>query len=103
MVSATVQLALAASVPPDRLALPAPAVAVTVPPQVLLTPGVGPTTMPAGKLSVNASPVRLTLMFGFVMVNVSDVVPFTGIVAAPNALVTVAGEATIKVAVLLVA
>src|SRR5689334_7074299 len=99
----TAQEALAASVPPDKLNVPEPAVAVAVPPHVLLRPDGVAITRPAGKLSVNDSPVRLTLVFGLVMLMVSDVVPFSGILVAPNCLVTVAGEATISVAVLLVA
>jgi hypothetical protein len=64
-VTDTVQLALDASVPADKLTELAPATAVAVPPQALLKFGVGATTRPAGKLSVNASPVRLTPLFGF--------------------------------------
>jgi len=99
----TVQFALAASVPPERLTVPEPAVAVAVPPQVLFNALGVATTRPAGRLSVNDSPVSETLVLGFVMVMVSDVVPFSGILAAPNCLVTLAGDATISVAVLLVA
>jgi hypothetical protein len=95
----TVQLALAASVPAERLMEPEPATAVAVPPQVLLNALGVATTNPAGRLSVKAIPVSVTLVFGFWMVNVSEVVPFSGIVAAPNALVIVGGEATVKLAV----
>jgi hypothetical protein len=99
----TAQEALAASVPPDKLSEPEPAAAVAVPPQVLFNAFGVATTSPAGRLSVNDSPVSDTLVFGFVMLMVSDVVPFNGILVAPKLLVTVAGEATIRVAVLLVA
>jgi len=99
----TAQEALAATVPPDKLKLPEPAVAVAVPPQLFVKPLGVAITSPAGRLSVNANPVRLTPLFGLVMLMVSDVVPFNGILAAPKLLVTVAGEATISVAVLLVA
>jgi hypothetical protein len=95
----TVQLALAASVPAERLMEPEPATAVAVPPQVLLNALGVATTRPAGRLSVKAIPVSVTLVFGFWMVNVSDVVPFSGMVAAPNTLVMVGGEATVKLAV----
>src|SRR5579872_2915659 len=64
----TVQEALAASVPPDRLTLPDPAAAVAVPVQVppkLL--GVA-TTNPAGKVSASETPVSPTALFGLVMV-----------------------------------
>lgn len=99
----TVQEALAARVPAERLTLDEPAAAVAVPPHVLLRLGVEETTNPAGRLSVNATPESARLVFGLVMLNVSDVVPFSGMLAAPKLLVTFAGEATIRVAVLLVA
>src|SRR5262249_61318214 len=70
--------ALGASVPPERLAEPEPPVAVTVPPQVLVTLGVDATTMPAGKLSVKAMPFRVTVGFGLLILNVSEGVPFKG-------------------------
>jgi len=92
----TVQLPLAAIVPPLRLIEPEPAVAVTVPLQVLLNPFGVATTRPAGRLSVKATPLSATPVFGFVMVKVSDVVPFSGIVAAPNALAMDGGETTVK-------
>jgi len=95
----TVQLALAANVPPERLMLPEPATAVAVPPQVLFKALGVATTRPAGKLSVKAIPVRLRLVFGFWMVNVNEVVPFRGISAAPNTLVIEGGVATVKLAV----
>src|SRR6201999_685962 len=95
----TVQEPLEGSVPAERLTLPDPAVAVAVPPQVLLIPLGVATTNPAGKLSVNASPVSARLVFGFVMLKVSEVVPFNGMLAAPNALVMLGGVATVKFAV----
>jgi hypothetical protein len=61
----TVQLALAARVPAESVTEPEPAVAVAVPPQVLLRFGVAATTRPAGRLSVNAIPFSVTLLFGF--------------------------------------
>src|SRR5215471_8995394 len=67
--SEKVQLVLAASVPPERLMLPDPAVAVAVPPQVLLKPLGVATARPDGKLSVNATPVRPPLL-GLLMVKV---------------------------------
>src|SRR6476646_5881398 len=78
--------------------LPDPATAVAVPPQVLLKAGVGATTRPAGRLSVNAIPVSEVVVFGLEMLKVSDVVPFSGITAAPKALVMVGGVATLKFA-----
>lgn len=76
---------LAGILPPVRLTEDAPAVAVAVPPQVLFRFGVGATTRPAGKLSVNASPVAAAPAFGFWMVMVREVTPFSGMLAAPNA------------------
>ena len=99
----TAHEALEATVPPERLSELEPAVAVAVPLQVLFRFGVAAITSPAGRVSVNDSPVRLTFVFGLLMLMVSDVVPFSGILLAPKLLVTLAGEATIRVAVLLVA
>src|SRR6185369_9154641 len=64
----TVQLALAANVPPVRLMLPDPATAVAVPPQVLFNPLGVATTRPAGKLSVKAMPLSATPVFGLLIV-----------------------------------
>jgi len=60
-----VQEAPAASVPPESVTEDAPAAAVAVPAHVLLRPGVGATTNPAGRLSVKARPVRASPVFGF--------------------------------------
>src|SRR5215472_15324327 len=90
---------------------PVPAVAVTVPPQVLLTPGVAATTsvpLPAplltGSVSLNATPLRSPLagvagLFGLLMVKVTVVVPFSGMLPAPNAVEMVGGPTTVSVAV----
>ena len=93
------QEALAARVPADKLTDPEPPTAVAVPPQVLVRFGVDAITRPAGKLSVKAIPFRVTLVLGFWMLNVSEVVPFNGMLAAPNALAMDGGEATVKLAV----
>jgi len=95
----TVQEALVARVPADKLTDPEPATAVAVPPQLLVRFGADATTRPAGRLSVKAIPVRLRLVFGFWMVNVNEVVPFRGISAAPNTLAIEGGVATVKLAV----
>jgi len=92
-------LALAASVPPERLTEVAEATAVAVPPQVLLRLGDEATIMPEGKLSVKLTPVSATPVFGLVMLNVRVVVPLTGIDGAPNSLVIVGAEATVRFAV----
>lgn len=97
-----VQLLLVATVPPVNETLPEPAVAVGVPAQVLFIFGVEATTSPAGRASVNATPVRdAELAAGFVIVKVSDVEPLTATVDAPNALLIVGGADAFRVAVLL--
>src|SRR6266566_2782177 len=88
---------LAASVPAERLIEPDPAVAVVVPLHVLLRLLGFATTSPAGKLSVNATPLRL-VVFGLLMVNVRLVLAFSGIEAAPNAFAIVGGVATVMLA-----
>ena len=93
-----VQLAPAATVPPLKLTEEAPAVPVAVPPQLLVRPGAGATTKPAGKLSVNARPFNAEFTFEFVMVKVRLVVPFSGIVAAPKAFAMLGGLITVSVA-----
>ena len=76
----TVQLLLVATVPPVNEMVPDPAVAVAVPPQVLLKPFGVETTRPAGRLSVNATPFDAAgLLAGLVIVIVNVEVPFTAI------------------------
>jgi len=94
----TMHEALDAKVPPERLTEPDPAVAVAVPPQLLLRLDGVATTKPEGRLSVNAIPLA-ELVFGLLIVKVRLVVPFSGIVAAPNALVMDTGLATLRFAV----
>src|SRR5260370_42439979 len=97
--TATVHEALNASVPPDRLTVPDPATAVAAPPQVLVSPFGVATTKPAGRLSVKATPVTgMALIAGLVMVKVSEVEPFNGMLAAPKALAIVGGVTTTRVA-----
>src|SRR5689334_349992 len=83
---------------------PVPAVAVTVPPQVLATPfGVATTSVAdpgpplTGSVSLNATPLRspLTETFGLLMVKVRLVVPFSGTLAAPNSFAIVGGATTV--------
>src|SRR5215467_8735539 len=57
------------------------------------------TVRPAGKVSVNATPVRVTLLLGLVMVNCNDVVAFSAIVFGLNALAMLGGLATVRFAV----
>src|SRR5215471_18056454 len=96
--------ALCATLPPDRLITPVPAVAVTVPPQVLLTFGVLDTTSVAlpgppltGSVSLKATPVRsaAAVVFGLLMVKVSVEVPFNGMLVGLNALLIVGGATTV--------
>src|SRR5215470_10779251 len=88
--------------PPDRLMLVLFAAAVTVPPQVLLTPGVLATCNPLVSVSLNATPFSaLVLAAGLVMVKVTVVVPFREMLAAPNALLMVGGATIFTRAVLL--
>src|SRR6266849_4932579 len=91
-----------ASVPPVKLMVLEPAVSDTVPVHVVLAPLGEDTTKPAGRLSVKATPVSAKLEFGLLMLNVKLVEPFSGIVAAPKALLMVGGLATVSVAILLV-
>ena len=96
----TVQDAPATTLPPLRVINPLPAAAVTVPLQLLVTPGAFATTNPAGIVSLNASPVNGTVFpAGFVIVKVRLVVPFSGIVAAPNDLLMDGGNSTTCVSV----
>src|SRR5262249_39838030 len=81
-----------------RVITPDPAVAVTDPPQVLLSPLGVPTTKPEGRLSVKSSPVSPVKLFGLLILNVSVVVPFNGMLAAPNSFVIVGGLATVRLA-----
>jgi hypothetical protein len=84
--TANVHDPLAASVAPDKLMVPVPCVAVIVPPpHEPLSPFGVATTNPDGRLSLNPTPDNEG-EFGLVIVKLSDVVPFNGIDAAPNAL-----------------
>jgi hypothetical protein len=90
-----VQDALVASVAPDKLAEPDPAVAVMVPPPHDPVRPLGvEITRPAGSASVKATPVSApeVPVLGLVMVNDTDVVPPTRIDAAPNALEMVGAD-----------
>ena len=87
-----VQDAPAARVAPVKLTVPDPAVAVMVPPpQEPVSPFGVDTTRPAGSVSMNSMLVTETVVFGFVMLKLRVVEPFSGTVVAPNALVIVGG------------
>jgi len=77
---------------------PDPAAAVTVPAQVLFRPLGVLTTNPAGSASVKATPLSASVVFGFVMVKVTEVLWLSSILAAPNALVMLGGVATLRFA-----
>src|SRR5712692_6350862 len=84
---------LAASVAPDKLTLPVACVAVIVPPPQLPVRPLGvATTRPEGRLSLKAMPVSEELAFGLLMVKLSEVDPFSGMLAAPNDLLMVGGN-----------
>jgi hypothetical protein len=68
-------------------------------PQVPVSPFGVATTNPAGKVSVKLTPLSATVFpAGLVIVNVRLVVPFNGILAAPNALLIVGGATTVTLA-----
>jgi len=91
---------LAGRVPPDKLITLLPAVAVIVPPPQLPVRPLGvDTTSPAGSVSVNPTPVNAVVVFGFWMVKLKEVEPFSGMLAAPNALVITGAAATLMLAV----
>jgi hypothetical protein len=80
----------AVNVPPDRLTLLLPDVAVIVPlPHEPVTFGVVATTSPAGRLSVNPTPLRPLVVFGLLIVKLNVLMEFSGILAGLNAFVIV--------------
>jgi len=94
-----VQVLLTAILPPDKLILFEPAVAVTAPPQLFDNAFGVATTSPAGNMSVKATPASATaLAAGLVSVNVRVVVPFNAMVGAPNALAIDGGATTLMLA-----
>jgi hypothetical protein len=98
-VTLIVQLPPAAIDPPVSVIVLPPLVVRVPPPHVAELPLA--TVRPAGKTSVNVTPVIPSEALVLVMVNVRLVVPPSGIVAAPKALLIVGGVATVSVAVLL--
>ena len=71
MFTFTVQVPLAAIEPPLNVSVVSPEIGANVPPQVVTTPGLLATCNPEGNTSVNATPVRPTVEFGLVIVNVN--------------------------------
>src|SRR5215470_16216438 len=102
MLTETVQVPLGAIEPPLKLSVVSPAFGANVPPQEVLAPGVAATCNPDGSASVNPTPLSVVVLFGFIIVNVSVVVPFSGMVGEPNPLLIEGGPTTVSVAVLLV-
>src|ERR1700691_435318 len=97
--SDSVHDALAARVPPDKVTEPPPAAAAADPPHVLVRPLGDATTSPAGNLSVKATPVNgMLLAAGLTMVNDNAIEPFSGTLAAPNAVEMAGGAATARLA-----
>jgi hypothetical protein len=96
-----VQELLVARVAPARLTEEEPASAVMVPaPQVPVNALGVDTTKPAGRLSVNATPVSaMAFATGLLIVKLSEVEPVNGSVVAPNVLVITGGLATVTFAV----
>lgn len=91
--------ALAASVAPVRLTVPVDPVAVIVPPpQEPVSPFGVATVKPAGRLSLNPTPLSAVVVFTFVSVKESDVEPLNGMLDAPKALVIVGGPTTVRLA-----
>jgi len=87
------QVAAAASDPPDRLTLFDPAVAAIVPPPQLPVRPLGvATSRPAGRVSVKPIPVREAPVLGLDRTKVSEVLPFTVTWAAPNDFEIVGGR-----------
>jgi hypothetical protein len=84
--------------PPDKLTKFVPLVAVGKPPQVFESPFGVATTNPGGNVSANPTPFKGVPVFGFVIVKVRDVLPFTGISTAPNALLMLGGLRTVTLA-----
>ncbi len=79
------------------MAIPVGAVVVTVPPQIVADAFA--TVSPVGNVSVNATPVKATaFVAGFVIVNVSEVVAFSGIVLGLNTFAIDGGASTLTLA-----
>lgn len=66
--------------------------------QVVLTEGVAATCRPAGKLSVNVTPVRSTVLLGFVKVKVRVEVSLNGMLVGEKSLLMVGGATTVMTA-----
>lgn len=91
------QVLFTATLPPVRLMLVPPAVAEAVPLQPLTSPFGLATTRPVGSVSLNATPASATVFAaGLVILKVSVLVPFTGMVVGLNALAIEGGAMTVS-------
>ena len=92
-----VQEAFAAIVPPaPKLITFVPAVAVIVPaPQTPVRPLGVEIIKPAGSVSLKPTPVSATVVLGLVMVKLSEVEPFSGMLTAPKVFAMVGGATTV--------
>src|SRR6478672_9182243 len=95
----TVQVPLAAMVPPEKLkeVFPAAGAKVGDPHPVVVAFGVAATCRPAGNESVKATPVRAVPVLGLVMVKVSVLTPPTAMGLGEKALAMLGGAATVRV------
>src|SRR5258708_18534654 len=85
----------AVNVPPDRLMVLLPAVAVIVPlPHEPVTFGIAATTTPAGRLSLKPTPLSALAVFGLVTVKLKVLLPFNATLVGLNDLLTVGGATT---------
>ena len=85
--------ALPKRVAPVKLIPPDPAVAPMVPPpQPPVSPFGVETMTPVGNVSVKPTPVKTELLLGLVRVKLSEVDPFSGMLAAPKDLEIVGGD-----------
>jgi len=89
-----VQFVPGARLAPDSETEDEPAAAVAVPVQVVVRPFGVATTSPAGRVSVKEIAFSVWFWLLLEMVKVRLVVPFSGIVAAPNAFAIVGGLIT---------
>jgi len=64
---------------------------IVAPPQAPVIPFGVEITKPAGRLSLNAMPVNAVAEFALLTVKFSEVEPFSGTLAAPNALIRMGG------------
>src|SRR5205807_1978911 len=89
----------AVSVPPERLIEPLPAAVVIVPaPHEPVMFGVAATTTPEGRVSVKATPLSATFVFGFVIVKLSVLFVLSGMLVGLKLFVMLGGAATDRLA-----